>query len=80
LESSSSDTFAAVNEIWKNEHGLQEYSVLLVDVLTSDCLNTANRGGAQDITLSLNKSVAGFCTDINALPVKLMSDPASAGN
>ena len=79
FDSSSSDTTVAVNEIWKDEQGLQEYTVLLVDDLTGNCLNAANRGEAQDITLSVNKSVAGFCRDINALPVKLTSDPVFEG-
>ena len=79
FESSSSDTTVAANDMRKDGHGLQEYTVLLLEEPAACVMKAANRGEAHDITLFVNESVAGFCRDINAPPVKLMSDPVFEG-
>ena len=42
VESSSSNTSVAANEIWKGEHGLQEYTVLLIEEPPTCDLKAAN--------------------------------------
>jgi hypothetical protein len=75
LDSSSSDTAVAVGDIWKGRHGLQEYTVLLVDGSTDNSLKTANRGSAHRMKLPVNECDSEVCKSIKALPVELK--PAS---
>ena len=56
FESSSSDTTVAVNDMRKDGHGLQEYTVLLLEEPPACIMKAANCGSAQCMLLPVNKT------------------------
>ena len=74
VESSSSETSFAANEIWKGGHGLQEYTALLVEVPPPCVLKAANRGRAQSMRLPVNETGPRLWRAIKLLPVVLKSE------
>jgi hypothetical protein len=78
VESASSNTSVAANEMCKGEHGLHEYTALLVEEPPPCVLKAANRGRAQRMRLPVNETRPRLWRAIK-IPVVLLSDIACDG-
>jgi hypothetical protein len=74
VESASSNTSVAANEMCKGGHGLHEYTALLVEEPPPCVLKAANRGRAQRMRLPVNETWPRLWRAIKLLPVVLKSE------